>query len=53
MAARLFAAKPSAVERDLIPKWEAAIALHAAHYPPGEKIETGGSPKRPVRVASQ
>jgi CHAD domain-containing protein len=54
MAARLFAARPSAVERDLTAGWEAAVSLNAAHYPVGAGAKPATiAQKRPVRVTPQ
>jgi len=52
MATRLFADRPSAVERNLATVWEAALSLDAIHPPAGGKPATGAPRKRPVRVTS-
>jgi CHAD domain-containing protein len=50
MAARLFATRPSAIERDLTAVWEAALTLDATRYPVGAKPAPSLPRKRAARV---
>lgn len=53
MAARLFAKRPAAVEREMKACWEAAVSLAAAHYPPVAKQAPDVRRERAARATGE